>query len=591
MATPTLFALASALSACATSAAIISPSPSAFRPWLGAKVQNGLKLRGGAGGGGKGGGRAAELKIRLKLSLECKGLEYSDWKTWPFSKADPMVIVSVKGADGEYSEVGRTECVTDAPSPVFESKVELDYFFETKQHVRFVVVQGSDAKLPELGRLECTLSSIVGARHSKRTAPLAAQKKGKGQMVVLAEEVKGKEGDVLDVTFRGVTLAAKDGFMLKSDPYLKLFRRRTDKSLVEVHRTESVTQNLNPVWQPIKVPLSELCNGDLAAPFRVECWDKDTLSADDEIGSVNTSVAELLLPAVDLPLIDASGRESIKCGSLKVDNVCVRRIPTLLDYLGSGCQVTVTVAVDFTASNQDPHLPTSLHYNGGKELNPYQQAMQAVGEVLLEYDHDKRIAAFGYGAILPGESEPSHCFPLTLNHNAPEVDGVHGLLDAYKACLSQVQLHGPTNFAPSIERAAMLAEETAKQHYQVLLIVTDGCITDKSAAVDAIVKASHLPISIIIVGVGDEDFADMQFLDADRTALVDGEGRKALRDIVQFVPFRECKGDASLLSSQVLRELPAQLLQYQALKNHKPQSWKESTSYLELPEDPAWAFA
>lgn len=42
--------------------------------------------------------------------------------------------------------VGRTECVTDAPSPVFESKVELDYFFETKQHVRFVVVQGARAR-------------------------------------------------------------------------------------------------------------------------------------------------------------------------------------------------------------------------------------------------------------------------------------------------------------------------------------------------------------------------------------------------------------------------------------------------------------
>ena len=37
--------------------------------------------------------------------------------------------------------------------------------------------------------------------------------------------------------------------------------------------------------------------------------------------------------------------------------------------------------------------------------------------------------------------------------------------------------------------------------YFVLLMVTDGAITDMAATKDVIVAASHLPISIIIVGV------------------------------------------------------------------------------------------
>jgi hypothetical protein len=36
----------------------------------------------------------------------------------------------------------------------------------------------------------------------------------------------------------------------------------------------------------------------------------------------------------------------------------------------------------------------------------------------------------------------------------------------------------------------------------VLLIVTDGAITDTADTMDAIVVASELPLSIIIVGVG-----------------------------------------------------------------------------------------
>ena len=40
------------------------------------------------------------------------------------------------------------------------------------------------------------------------------------------------------------------------------------------------------------------------------------------------------------------------------------------------------------------------------------------------------------------------------------------------------------------------------QKYTILLILTDGEITDLADTKRAIIRASHLPISIIIVGVG-----------------------------------------------------------------------------------------
>jgi len=51
---------------------------------------------------------------------------------------------------------------------------------------------------------------------------------------------------------------------------------------------------------------------------------------------------------------------------------------------------------------------------------------------------------------------------------------------------------------------------------------------------------SELPLSIIIVGVGDADFEEMETLDGDVTPLYSNSLRKYRdRDIVQFVPFRE----------------------------------------------------
>ena len=76
------------------------------------------------------------------------------------------------------------------------------------------------------------------------------------------------------------------------------------------------------------------------------------------------------------------------------------------------------------------------------------------------------------------------------------------------------------------------------QNYYVLLILTDGQFTDIYDCIGAIVEASDYPMSIIIIGVGNADFTDMERLDADKKAL-QFDGRKASRDIVQFVPFKK----------------------------------------------------
>lgn len=77
------------------------------------------------------------------------------------------------------------------------------------------------------------------------------------------------------------------------------------------------------------------------------------------------------------------------------------------------------------------------------------------------------------------------------------------------------------------------------QQYFVLLIITDGVITDLDETRQAIVNAAKLPMSIIIVGVGGADFSAMEFLDGDGGSLRSPSGEVAIRDIVQFVPFRQ----------------------------------------------------
>ena len=50
--------------------------------------------------------------------------------------------------------------------------------------------------------------------------------------------------------------------------------------------------------------------------------------------------------------------------------------------------------------------------------------------------------------------------------------------------------------------------------------------------VDMIVELSALPISIIIIGIGDADFKNMEILDADENELHSSKGVQTERDIV-----------------------------------------------------------
>lgn len=92
---------------------------------------------------------------------------------------------------------------------------------------------------------------------------------------------------------------------------------------------------------------------------------------------------------------------------------------------------------------------------------------------------------------------------------------------------------------------------------------------------DAIVKAADLPISIIIIGVGDEDFKEMEKLDCDGSFLRNSENILASRDIVQFVELKKFVNFKSInpidernkaaLAQAVLAELPSQVCEWMSM--------------------------
>ncbi|XP_062847488.1 copine-3 isoform X2 [Trichomycterus rosablanca] len=524
---------------------------------------------------------ATQCVTKVELTVSCEHLLDMDVG----SKSDPLCVLQMNSSGTHWFEVGRTEKIQNCLNPKFSKKLLVDYHFELVQKLKFGIydIDNKTVELSDddfLGELECTLGQIVSS--GKLTRPLILKNKkpaGKGTITIMAEEIK--DNRVVNFEAQARKLDNKD-FFGKSDPYLE-FYRQNESGWQLAHRTEVVKNNLNPCWRPFKIPLQSLCGGDMDKPIKVECYDYDNDGSHDLIGIFETNMKRLqeatrVSPA-EFDCINIKKKQKKKnyknSGVVSVKLCQVVREYTFLDYIMGGCEINFTVGVDFTGSNRDPRSPDSLHYISPTGVNEYLSAIWSVGLVIQDYDSDKMFPAFGFGAQIPPNWQVSHEFPLNFNPSNPYCAGVEGMVEAYRKCLPQVKLYGPTNFSPIIRHVSGFAQQALRDNkasqYLVLLIITDGVITDMDQTCAAIVAAAHLPMSIIIVGVGDADFADMEILDGDDGRLRSPSGETAIRDIVQFVPFRKFQNASrQTLSQCVLAELPEQVVSYFRFKKLQP---------------------
>uniref|UniRef100_A0A4W3HY66 Copine-3 n=1 Tax=Callorhinchus milii TaxID=7868 RepID=A0A4W3HY66_CALMI len=516
----------------------------------------------------------ADCVTKVELSISCLNLLDKDVG----SKSDPLCAVLMNTTGNYWVEIGRTERVQNCLDPKFSKKILVDYYFEQIQKLKFAVydIDNKTIDLSDddfLGEFQCTLGQIVSNR--KLTRPLLLRNgrpAGKGTITIFAEEVK--DNRVVNFEAQARNLDNKD-FFGKSDPYLEFYRLNEDGKWQMVHRTEVINNNLNPSWRPFRIPLRSLCSGDLQKSVKVECYDYDNDGSHDLIGIFETNMDRMNAASHNSPVSFHCLFFLFRCKVIFTFNLQIVKEYSFLDYIMGGCQMNFTVGVDFTGSNGDPRSPDSLHHISPNGLNEYLMAIWSVGMVVQDYDSDKLFPAFGFGAQIPPSWQVSHEFPLNFNPASPFCSGVQGIVDAYRNCLPQVKLYGPTNFSPIINHvagfgAAAAQQPTASQYY-ILLIITDGVITDLDDTRRAIVNASKLPMSIIIIGVGGADFSAMEFLDGDDGVLRSPTGEMAIRDIVQFVPFRKFQNaPKEALAQSVLAELPQQVVSYFNTRKLRP---------------------
>lgn len=216
-------------------------------------------------------------------------------------------------------------------------------------------------------------------------------------------------------------------------------------------------------------------------------------------------------------------------------------------------QSNLVIGIDYTKSNEY----TGQYSFGGKCLhsikldpitfNPYQQVISIIGRALEPFDDDNLIPTFGFG---DSKTTNVGVFPF-FDDKVPYTFAQ--VLSRYMELAPQIELGGPTNFAPLIYEAISIVKKNPDS-FHILVIIADGQVTNEHQTLQAIIEASFVPLSIVVIGVGDGPWEQLNFETLSNSAF----------DNYHFINFEEImrmaqKDREAAFAMHALAKVPEQL--------------------------------
>lgn len=390
-----------------------------------------------------------------------------------------------------------------------------------------------------------------------------------GELVVYSQK-QNKKTSLNYVYLEFESWITSNGYYL-----LKLHRQKAEGSteFIPVYQSETHTEKSKIFkWKSIKISSTSLLNDNPNSIFRIEIIVYDNEGRQIQIYEKEFAFNIFIDSKPTIPF-GQNNENYIKTVSASLEERF-----SFMDYLFNGLNISMVLAIDFTGSNKPPNLPNSLHYYDPNK-NPYMTTIRTIGGILESYDSDKLIPTFGFGAkISKNGGSTSHCFALNGNIFSPEIFSIRKVLEIYKENCPKLVLAGPLNLQPIISYVSEMINFSLKNgninNYFIVLIMTDGDVHDLELTIDEVIKCSNLPISIIIIGIGDENFTNMEKLDADKIPLESKRFGKMKRDIIQFVSVNKYKDNPPLIAKETLEEVPNQIADYMKIANINPKNLK-----------------
>ena len=476
--------------------------------------------------------------------------------------------------DGSYRELGETDSLSGKGLIKFNTMIMINYTFHQEQIIKVTAYQD----LVTIFSVTFTIGSLMGSKSNNLIIPI----KNKSNELIGEIGIDGnhttkmKVMTTFDIEFTlTFPINASQQDNNKKD-YLFFYvisnciKENEPKYLYKSNEF-SLTEKKNTYKNTFHVSSDKLCLCDNTKYIKIEIFEiKDikeiqhtltdsVFSETIQLSQLESSKDGVTIPLKPNPNIQISSQVKIKYSQ--------REMFSFLEYIKSGMQMNLITGIDFTTKNLPYDNPSSLHYLSSSP-NLYEKAITVFGNLISYYDYDHLFPLYGMGGKKEASQEINYCFPLSPDI---KLNGVKSLINTYKESIKKVIQGDTLNLSAIINEALtnIKAEidEGINKYYIILLLVSGQC-EDIKEMKDVLVKASEYPVSIFIVGLGNDKYEDIALINNEEYAIINSNGDKIKRDIIQFIPIEKTKGDINEIVKEMLNEIPRQVEEYYEMEKN-----------------------
>ena len=452
--------------------------------------------------------------------------------------------------DNEFTFIGSTEEFDDSDL-LFKKKFKMTYCFQKLQIVKVEINYNDNIQV-----VNTSLGNILGSKELFVEMPFFYKGSTDDCSVIIRAVVIKDENKNRVITINLITDLSNLPY---SDYFVVIYNWHHPRRKEKVWKSKE-TPGKEIIFTADMITLQDLCLGSYNRKITIEYYGIYC----GFVGSVIKPLGQLKDAMDNRDKIQILNEDGKEMGYFYV-SFSIENRSRFIDLVENGLQIKLSFAIDFTNSNLVYTNPNSLHYIGNHEkLNPYENCLRCFGELISSYDFNHKIALHGFGAIIPSTGDTSHCFPISLTKD-PIANGIEEAIKQYREALPKITLDGPTYLFPVFkENLDMLKDDDdcPTSIYHILVIITDGNNNDIDEMVRQLIKSERYPISVCIIGVGDENFSRMLQMDSRTKPLEDKDGYKSERDMCQFVRYNDFKDRPDKMTEFMLNIIPSQVEAY-----------------------------
>lgn len=281
----------------------------------------------------------------------------------------------------------------DNLSPHWVKQFDVQYNFEVREQYKIDIYDVDDfdnlqkfEKHDYVGGIEFSLHEVVTQRDQTLERPLVNAERGankNGIIKITGEEKKAGKAQELVMKPRA-TLGTTSGMC-----FFLVLKQIGATSWKPVYKSEIKPYQSGAYhWNIVNLLTTDIVDeGNIDQEFKLEFFQSAKSGKHSNLGHVNMTLSQVTSGQSEFLVSDKKGKTD-PSRMLKFDQFALKERFSFLDFIFGGCEIGLSIAIDFTLSNGVPSSPESLHYLN-LQKNEYLNAIRSVGNILQYYDSDK----------------------------------------------------------------------------------------------------------------------------------------------------------------------------------------------------------